>query len=253
MKTAYYIYQFLFLFTSSVLFSQQGKILLVFDGDTTEYSINYESGPHPPGNLETIVDSGYIAIDMKIENDKWDEYKLTFSNYTSKLIDNFYIEIPDNKQSFDQIWDNEGGVSIPDLKGSEDSYKSYQLRFILDKPMDYGESWSCSIDIDYSNPSQFIGGFYIGNKLYKKTFTDSCQVAIKTSHIISWQPNTEQDLAGYRVYIGLVSGSYDQMFSSNTTEFDITFLGSGVFYIVVTAYDKAGNESGYSNEIRVEL
>lgn len=64
------------------------------------------------------------------------------------------------------------------------------------------------------------------------------------------------DLAGYTIYYGTVAGSY----SSNIDVGDITTysivagLTWGVkYYIAVTAYDFAGNESGYSEEVSIIL
>ena len=71
---------------------------------------------------------------------------------------------------------------------------------------------------------------------------------------VKWDANTESDLAGYRLYEKAEDGAYEElatcikgttalMFSSATPHTD------GVYGWVVTAYDGAGNESGYSNEV----
>jgi len=78
---------------------------------------------------------------------------------------------------------------------------------------------------------------------------------------LAWDPNSEPDLAGYRVY-------YKEAFSGppyngsgategdspidvgNVTEFTVHGLTDGVtYFFVVTAYDTEGFESGYSNEV----
>jgi uncharacterized protein YfaP (DUF2135 family) len=67
------------------------------------------------------------------------------------------------------------------------------------------------------------------------------------------------DLAGYKIYHGIVSGIYTASIDvGNVTSFSIATLSStvpipGTYYIVVTAYDTAGNESVYSNEISLSL
>ena len=67
------------------------------------------------------------------------------------------------------------------------------------------------------------------------------------------------DLAGYKIYYGTVSGKYTASIDAgNATSFPITALSSsvpvpGLYYIAVTAYDTAGNESSYSNEISKSL
>ena len=67
---------------------------------------------------------------------------------------------------------------------------------------------------------------------------------------ITWDPNTEPDLAGYKVYYGISSGIYEiPFYVGNVTTYTLTGLASGqTYFIAVTAYD-ATNESDYSNEI----
>jgi len=67
------------------------------------------------------------------------------------------------------------------------------------------------------------------------------------------------DLAGYKIYYGTVSGSYTGSIDvGNKTSISLTTFSSsvpsrGLYYIAVTAYDTAGNESVYSNEISQSL
>ena len=65
-----------------------------------------------------------------------------------------------------------------------------------------------------------------------------------------WDPNTETDLGGYRVYSGTASRTYPNVTDvGNCTNCTITGLVAGsTYYFAVTALDTAGNESGYSNE-----
>ncbi|UCD08650.1 MAG: hypothetical protein JSU79_09855 [Dehalococcoidales bacterium] len=67
---------------------------------------------------------------------------------------------------------------------------------------------------------------------------------------LDWDDNGESDLNGYNVYRGLSSGNYTQIASlvagSNYTDNGLT--GGVTYYYVVTAEDKAANESSYSNE-----
>lgn len=67
---------------------------------------------------------------------------------------------------------------------------------------------------------------------------------------ISWSPNSESDLAGYKVYYGTASGSYSKVVNTGlSTYVDISGLSSGMtYYFAVTAYDTGNNESGYSQE-----
>ena len=62
-------------------------------------------------------------------------------------------------------------------------------------------------------------------------------------------------MAGYRIYYGTSSKSYAQakgagIVAGNVTSKTVTGLTSGMtYYFSVTAYDSAGNESGYSSEV----
>ncbi len=68
---------------------------------------------------------------------------------------------------------------------------------------------------------------------------------------LAWDPNTETDVAGYKVYYGTSSGNYENAVDiGNSTEYLLSGLSKGqTYYIVVTAYDTASNESGFSNEV----
>ncbi len=68
---------------------------------------------------------------------------------------------------------------------------------------------------------------------------------------IVWTPNTEADLAGYKIYIGTVSGTYGIPTTIGTqTTYTFTGLAAGTtYYIAVTAYNTSGLESGFSNQV----
>ncbi len=68
---------------------------------------------------------------------------------------------------------------------------------------------------------------------------------------IAWSPNIEEDLKGYKVYIGNESGDYTSIVDvGNTTQGRVINLLEGVnYYIAITAYDEVGNESDFSDEI----
>ncbi len=67
---------------------------------------------------------------------------------------------------------------------------------------------------------------------------------------LSWKPNSEPDLSGYRLYYGLESGSYDYFKQvDQDTCVTVVDLQNVTYYFVVTAYDSAGNESNFSEEI----
>jgi hypothetical protein len=82
---------------------------------------------------------------------------------------------------------------------------------------------------------------------------------------LAWDPNGESDLAGYKIYYGTTSGGpYNSTVSSNgqspiivpanqlepsSPQFTVLNLPNGTYYFVVTAYNTAGLESGYSNQV----
>ena len=67
---------------------------------------------------------------------------------------------------------------------------------------------------------------------------------------LSWDANSEQDIAGYKVYWGTASGVYDQFNDVSQTTAPVSDLTVGVrYYFAVTAYDLSGLESGYSDEV----
>lgn len=67
---------------------------------------------------------------------------------------------------------------------------------------------------------------------------------------LSWSPNSESDLSGYRLRYGTSTGSYSQMIDvGRVTSYSIAGLDSSLtYYFVVHAYDNAGNVSLPSNE-----
>src|SRR5689334_9091082 len=68
---------------------------------------------------------------------------------------------------------------------------------------------------------------------------------------IAWNPNSESDLAGYRVQYGTSSGTYtDDVDAGNATLKTISNLTSGTrYYFVVLAYNTTGEESAPSMEV----
>jgi hypothetical protein len=65
-------------------------------------------------------------------------------------------------------------------------------------------------------------------------------------------PISMSEIAGYRVYYGTSQGDYSgqvDIAESSTMQATLNNLPSGTYYIVVTTYDVAGLESGYSEEV----
>lgn len=83
-----------------------------------------------------------------------------------------------------------------------------------------------------------------------------CTFAFATEVRFTWNPNTENDLKGYRLYQSKVSGVYVKGVDKAVadipagTEIAATHITKeGKYFWVLTAYDKHGNESGFSNEV----
>lgn len=78
---------------------------------------------------------------------------------------------------------------------------------------------------------------------------------------VSWTPNSEGDLAGYKMYYGNQSGLYDEVLnvgfpglnSEGKEEYEVNVAPNSKYYFVMTAYDTASNESYFSNEARVDF
>lgn len=98
----------------------------------------------------------------------------------------------------------------------------------------------------------------------KKLFIIICILAMAgvawadSNVTFQWTPNTENDLAGYRVHRGTQTGGpYTQVGSdvacgpndSTCCEFVDMNIPDGTYFWVATAFDTSGNESGYSNEV----
>ncbi len=78
-------------------------------------------------------------------------------------------------------------------------------------------------------------------------FSPSIEAADVT---LAWDPS-ESTVAGYKVYVGTSSRNYSSSTDvGNNTQYTLSGLEDGkTYYIATTAYDSAGTESDYSNEI----
>jgi hypothetical protein len=78
-----------------------------------------------------------------------------------------------------------------------------------------------------------------------------------SSLTVAWDPNPEPEVAGYRIYYGNSSLSYDSSIdagmpdtSSGTAVFTVPHLAIGkTYYFAVVAYDATQAEGPHSNEI----
>jgi len=68
---------------------------------------------------------------------------------------------------------------------------------------------------------------------------------------LSWNANTESDLAGYRLYHGTASGAYGSptQIGLQTTHTVTGLSPATTYFFALSAFDTSGNESGKSNEV----
>src|SRR3989449_5930210 len=68
---------------------------------------------------------------------------------------------------------------------------------------------------------------------------------------LAWDANTEPDLAGYKLYYGNSSGSYQfSVDVGNVTSYTLSGLLDGrIYYFAATSYNLSLAESGFSNEV----
>jgi hypothetical protein len=86
----------------------------------------------------------------------------------------------------------------------------------------------------------------------------SVQIGWAATVRLAWDPNSETDLAGYKLYYGTQSRAqvaYPESVvidDKTATAYDID-LSSGTYFFGLSAFDIAGNESGLSNEVSTEV
>jgi fibronectin type 3 domain-containing protein len=82
--------------------------------------------------------------------------------------------------------------------------------------------------------------------------------SLQVGHVVtlSWQASTTSNVT-YNVYFGTISGGpYTRVNSSPITGLtyqDLGAIAGNTYYYVATAVDSSGNESVYSNEIKVTI
>jgi hypothetical protein len=85
--------------------------------------------------------------------------------------------------------------------------------------------------------------------LFLLVFLPLCSSA--SSLTLAWDPNMEDDLAGYNIYYGIRSGDYDRVIDAgDVTQRTVRNLKPEIrYYFSLTAYDFSGNESDFSGEV----
>jgi len=115
------------------------------------------------------------------------------------------------------------------------------------------------------NTTGLVSGTYNGTITVSATGSSSKTVAVTltvsaptiSSATLTWDPNTESDLAGYKVYRATASGAYGAPLATlqgNVTSYVAAGLQAGTtYFFVLTAYDSTGNESSMSNEVNKSI
>jgi len=102
--------------------------------------------------------------------------------------------------------------------------------------------------------------FSLKNRLRKIPFCLSVVISFLLFHLqiafgaalsLSWNPNGEADLDGYKIYYGTSPGNYGPPIDvGDVTSYSLSGLTEGVrYYIALAAYDTSDNESGKSGEV----
>ena len=75
------------------------------------------------------------------------------------------------------------------------------------------------------------------------------------SVVVSWDPNAEEDLMGYKIYYGSSPRTYTTVIDvGNVNEYLVENLSEGLtYYFAISAYDTVYNESDYSVEVSITL
>lgn len=142
--------------------------------------------------------------------------------------------------SSNQIWTASDDASWLSLSGTSGSSNGTIIASINTASLAIG---------NHTGTITVIGGGF--------TRTASVTLTLNTpatsSAALTWNANTEIDLAGYKVYRSTSSGVYGDPIATlqgNVTSYIATGLQSGTtYFFVITAYDNAGNESAYSSEV----
>ncbi len=73
--------------------------------------------------------------------------------------------------------------------------------------------------------------------------------------VVSWDPNAEEDLMGYKIYYGTSPRNYTTVIDvGNVSEYVFDSLSKGLtYFFAVSAYDTVYNESDYSAEVSITL
>ena len=103
--------------------------------------------------------------------------------------------------------------------------------------------------------SVFLTFAYPPSIAYARTYQIFFPVVSNSNPIgitLAWDPNSEPDLAGYKLYIGTSSGNYTQTRNLGlTTQYTISdLIGGPPYFFALKAYNQNGILSGFSGEVQ---
>ena len=86
-------------------------------------------------------------------------------------------------------------------------------------------------------------------------FIQSSYAGAGNALTLAWDPNPDENIAGYKLHYGTAPGTYDQVIDvGNGSTGTVTDLSANItYYFVVTAYNDIGLESPPSNEVSYAL
>ncbi len=113
----------------------------------------------------------------------------------------------------------------------------------------------------FSGPFGIIKIFFMVSIFILSNMLLSLSIAEAASVTLTWERNQEPDIAGYKIFYGKRSHSYTDTITINDTankplyrNYTITGLQEGTtYYFAIKAFDLAGQESDFSDEVSVEI
>ncbi len=236
-------------------------------GDVTGYRLKYGISP---GMYETVKDVGmqtsYTLSDLNLDESLTYYFTVTaYNNYGESLPSNEVIweimqltlswaESPGNVTGYRLKYGTSSGVysTVKDTGirttytlSDENIDENLIYYFTVNAYNEYGESL----------PSNEVS--WKGDTVPPLPAGELSAAVLNCQIDLNWAASAESsDIAGYRVYIGLKSRQYGSPISIRPyiTNYLTTAISAGnVYYCAVTSVDNAANESGFSNEVIVNL
>jgi len=183
------------------------------------------------------------------------------------------MDIPSAPRSL-EVAEEGDSITVTWLSGSENDIAGYRIYSTLDDVFSILNSPTPSIEYQASSikhqitlsVSAYDTDGNEGPRSQKITITpntagldvtapdpprDLVAVPIDTALDLTWSPNSEHDLAGYKIHYGISTGNYESSVEvGNVTQYRLEDLANDVpLYVAVSSFDISGNESDKSEEV----